>query len=67
MNLNPDKPRRRTFGLLALIAGVVLILLELNRLRRGGEVEWFWVLVAAVAVVLGSFDVLSGRGGERGR
>ena len=55
--LNP-KPRR-IFGILALAAGIVLVMLELDSRRRGGEVSWFWLLVAGFAIVLGLFDIVA--------
>ena len=49
--------RRRIFGILALAAGIVLVMLELDSRRRGGDVSWFWRLVAALAILLGLFDL----------
>ncbi len=44
---------RRIFGILALAAGILLILLEINSYRQVGEIAWFWVLVAAFLAALG--------------
>jgi hypothetical protein len=42
-----------TFSILALAAGILLILLEINTFRRVGEVAWFWLLVAGLMIGLG--------------
>jgi hypothetical protein len=50
---------RRAFSILALAAGILLILLEVNSYNRGGEISWFWVIVAAFAIVLALFDLIA--------
>ena len=50
------KPRR-IFGILALAAGIVLVLLEFGSYRQGGEISWFWIVVAAFAIALGLYDI----------
>jgi hypothetical protein len=48
---------RRIFGILALAAGILLLMLELDSRRRGGELSWFWLAVASAALLLGLFDI----------
>ena len=48
---------RRIFGILALAAGIVLIMLEVGSYRQGGEISWFWIAVAGLAIVLGIYDI----------
>jgi hypothetical protein len=49
----------RIFGILALAAGILLIVLEINSHRQGGEISWFWVLIASFAIVLGMVDLIA--------
>jgi hypothetical protein len=51
----------RVFGILAMAAGILLIMLEVSSYRRGGEVSWFWIVIAAFAIVLGLFDITARR------
>jgi hypothetical protein len=62
------KPRRRRkmlFASLAVIAGLVLIGLELARPGKTtvGE-RWFWFVVAALLVGMGMVELLSSRDGD---
>ena len=52
------KPRR-IFSTLALAAGILLILLEVNSYNRGGEISWFWIGVAAIAIALALYDLIA--------
>ncbi len=52
---------RRIFGILALSAGFVLLMLEYDAYRQGGVMSWFWILVAALSIVIGLIDVSAKR------
>ena len=54
------KPRR-IFGILALAAGILLVMLEVNSYRASGDVSPFWLFVAALAAGLGLFDIIARR------
>ena len=57
------KEPRRIFGIITLAAGILLVMLELNSYRGGGDVSLFWLLVAALAAGLGVFDIIARRPG----
>lgn len=56
-----QKKKRRSFALFAFAAGVLLVLLEIDSYRRDGEVSWFWLFVAGLAIVLGLVDMTARR------
>ena len=47
------------FGILALAAGILLVMLEVGSYRRSGTVSVFWLLVAALGAALGMYDIIS--------
>ena len=49
-------------GILALAAGILLILLEVGSYRRAGQVSYFWIAVAILAGGLGLYDIIQRRG-----
>jgi hypothetical protein len=51
--------RKPIFGILALAAGILLVMLEVTNYRRSGEVSAFWLLVAALGAALGLYDIIS--------
>ena len=53
------KRKRPIFGILALAAGILLVMLEVGNYRRSGEVSAFWLLVAALGAALGLYDIVS--------
>jgi hypothetical protein len=52
---------RRIFGILALAAGILLVMLEISSYRQSAAVSWFWMLVAGLAIALGIFDIAAKR------
>ena len=55
--------RRKLFGGLAVVAGVVLIAFEFGRPEVSGSAteRWFWSIVAAGLIVLGAAELASPR------
>ena len=53
------KRKRPIFGILALAAGILLVMLEVGSYRSTGEVSLFWMLVAVLATALGLYDIVS--------
>jgi hypothetical protein len=53
------KKRRRSFSLIALVAGVGLIYFELTRRGGSGTFEFnFWLVVGALLIFLALLDLL---------
>lgn len=50
---------RRIFGILAFAAGILLVMLEINSYRGVGAISWFWMFIAAFAIVLGLVDLIA--------
>ena len=46
------KPKR-LYSALGVLGGLVLLWFELSPARRGDGEGWFWILVAALMIVLG--------------
>lgn len=55
------RQQNRIFGILALAAGMLLVMLEMNTYRQGAAVSWFWMLVAGLAIAMGLFDIAAKR------
>lgn len=56
--MKPHKPKT-LFYLVAVAFGLALAAFEVSRLVRGGAGEsWFWLLVAAMMVLLGMSGLL---------
>jgi hypothetical protein len=49
---------RKTWPILALIAGALLLYFELRRDAGDTAENWFWLLVGALAVILGLIDLI---------
>ena len=47
----------RLLGILALAAGILLVMLEVSSYRQGAAVSWFWMLVAGLAIGMRLFDI----------
>jgi hypothetical protein len=56
-----EKKPRRIFGILALAAGILLVMLEVNSYHGGRDVSLFWLFVAALAAGLGLYDIVARR------
>ena len=53
----PRKPRR-LYSAAAAVGGFTLLVFELRRLHETGAEGWFWLLVAALMIILGMIGVL---------
>ena len=61
------KKRRRSFSLIALVAGVGLIYFELTRRTGSGAFEFnFWLVVGALLIFLALLDLFAANTPPRG-
>ena len=51
--LGRKRKPRRLYSAVAAVGGFALLVFELRRLHESGPEGWFWILVAALMIVLG--------------
>ena len=52
-----NRKPNRVLPALAAVFGLVLLAFEVGRIRQGEGAAWFWVVVAALMVVMGLLGV----------
>lgn len=55
------KKRRSFFAMLAVPAGVTLLVLEIARPRESPVEHWFWLIVGGLLILLGAAEYLAKR------